>query len=322
MGSESQYFGGFFYPVPMLQSLHHLTWRRLETQTLCSLYDMMLISSRSTQSLFSIEDEHMFRVCPPDQLTGQVLNKMLKSKGITHVAVLRRGDNWADEVYNGFTELWGTDNILVDIRYSHDAINFGKELGEISDALSASVSNGVSIDDVGVIALCFAEIEPIVNEATSFPLLMEVAWFGSESTAWLDQSKYIDSISGFDRLGVYSPIYTVAGNNKWENLAERYQGLTGEHPDRDVGYDYDAAWLMALTIMESGSHDRKTLAEALPGVASSYVGATGMIGLDEYGDRDNAPYDIVGYVLENNETICLIVGYYDGETQEVSWYTP
>jgi branched-chain amino acid transport system substrate-binding protein len=313
-----------------IQELHHVGIRYVigSNCVACTAYsyiqdnDMLLVSSRSTQSLFSIEDEHMFRVCPPGPRTGQVIKKMIESKGITHVAVLRRGDSWADEVYDRFMELWETDNILADIRYPHDSIDFGEELGEISDAISGSISNGVPIGEVGVIALGFAEIEPIVNEALSFPLLMEVTWFGSESTAMLDQSKYVDSIAGFDRLGMYSPIYTVAGNDKWENLAETYTELTGEQPDRDVGYDYDAAWLIALTIMESGSHDRKILAEALPRVASGYIGATGMIGLDKYGDRDNAPYDIMGYVLEDNETICVKVGHYDGVTREITWKIP
>ena len=58
--------------------------------------DMVLVSSRSKQPLFSMEDEHMFRVCPTDKHQGQVISKMLESKGKENIAILRRGDSWAD----------------------------------------------------------------------------------------------------------------------------------------------------------------------------------------------------------------------------------
>jgi hypothetical protein len=44
--------------------------------------------------------------------------------------------------------------------------------------------------------------------------------------------------------------------------------------------------------------------------------------LDEYRDRENGSFDVMGYMLEDGETRCGKVGFYDGETREVSWYTP
>ena len=98
-----------------------------------------------------------------------------------------------------------------------------------------------------------------------------------------------------------------------------YLELTGEEPSTEIGYDYDAAWLFALTLMEPGTSDRTIFAEKISEVASGYEGATGLIRLDEFGDRENASYDILCYVKEGNETISIQVGFYDGETDKVTW---
>jgi branched-chain amino acid transport system substrate-binding protein len=281
--------------------------------------DMMLISSSSTQPLFSIVDEHMFRVCPADDDQAKVIKKMMESRGVSQVAVLRRGDIWADEVYSGFIHLWGLENILIDIRYPAETTDFSKELRELNMVISSTIVDGVSSEKIGVLVLSYAEIEEIVNQTTVFPSLEQVTWFGSEGTAMLDKNKWVDSIEGFGKLGVLSPIYSVASNEHWEILVEKYVELTGEIPDTGVGYDYDAAWLIALTIIQSGSQDRTILSDQLSIVASNYVGVTGSIKLDEYGDRDNASYDIWGYVQQDMETSCIRVGYFDGDSKEVFW---
>ncbi len=75
--------------------------------------DMVLVSSQSMQPLFSIEDEHMFRVCPSDKHQGQVISLMLESKGKQKVAILRRADSWADSIFEYINEYWDPENIFV-----------------------------------------------------------------------------------------------------------------------------------------------------------------------------------------------------------------
>ncbi len=135
----------------------------------------------------------------------------------------------------------------------------------------------------------------------------------------LDKSKWIDSVEGLDQLGLYSPVHSVQDNEKWRNLQDRYVELIGDEPTTDIGYDYDAAWVFALTLMEAGTTDREMFADNIHKVASGFNGATGIVLLDEYGDRKNASYDIWCYVNKDGETISTRVGFYNGEINEIIW---
>lgn len=90
-------------------------------------------------------------------------------------------------------------------------------------------------------------------------------------------------------------------------------------PTTEVGYGYDAAWVFALTLMEADTTDRTVFAEKIFDVASNFEGVTGYVYLDDFGDRENASYDIWIYVNENGETISKKIGFYDGESDKITW---
>jgi len=274
--------------------------------------DMMLVSSRSRQPLFNIVDEHMFRICPHDGDQGIALTRVLEARNITRVAVLRRGDGWADGVFEVFSEEYG-GSIIVDVRYSAESIEFSDELDEIESVILETGS------DVGLLVLSFAEAEEIVNQASEYPVLFTVPWFGGDATAKLDESKYVDSIEGFEQVGLYSVAHTVEYGERWEWLASSYLNLTGVYPVTRVGYDYDAAWLYALTLLEAESFDRGELAETLSVVGAGYRGATGFCRFDDAGDRVNACYDVWGYLAVDGVTVCRRVGFVDG-SGSVAWF--
>lgn len=275
--------------------------------------DMMLVSSRSRQPLFNIVDEHMFRICPHDGDQGIALTRVLEAWNISCVVVLRRGDGWADGVFEVFSEEYG-GSIIVDVRYAAESIEFSEELDKLE-----SVVNDSGSSDVGLLVLSFAEAEEIVTQASEYPVLFDIPWFGADGTVGLDESKYVDSIEGFEQVGLYSMAHTVEYGEKWEWLASSYLNLTGVYPVTRVGYDYDAAWLYALTLLEAESFDRGVLAETMPVVGAGYRGVTGFCRFDAAGDRVNACYDVWGYAMVDGVTVCERVGFIDG-FGSVTWY--
>lgn len=269
-------------------------------------HDMMLVSSRSRQPDFNMVDEHMFRICPHDGDQGISLARVLEARNISRVAVLRRGDAWGDGVFTVFSEAYGGD-ILVDVRYAAESVEFSDELARVEGALS-----GVDSSGVGLFVLSFAEVEEIIAQTSGYHIVFDVPWFGADATANLDESKYVDSIEGFEQVGLCSVAHTVEYGEKWDWLASSYMNLTGVYPMTRVGYDYDAAWLYALTLLEAESFDRSVLAETMPRVGAGYRGATGFCRFDEAGDRVNACYDVWGYVEVDGVTVCERVGFIDG----------
>ena len=80
---------------------------------------------------------------------------------------MRRGDGWADGVFEVFSEEYG-GSIIVDVRYSAESIEFSDELDEIESVIRETGS------DVGLLVLSFAEAEEIVNQASEYPVLFTV----------------------------------------------------------------------------------------------------------------------------------------------------
>ncbi len=277
-------------------------------------HDMMLVSSRSRQPDFNMVDEHMFRVCPHDGDQGIALARVLESKDITDVAVLRRGDSRADAIFEAFNEEYVGD-VLVDIRYPAESTEFRDELASIE----SSISELEDSSHVGLLVLSYAEVETLVDQASSYSSVIGVPWFGADATAKLDESQFVDSIEGFEAVGLYSVTHSVEYGEKWDQLVSWYFEVTGVYPESVVGYDYDAAWLYALTLLEADSFERSVLAEALPKVGAGYRGVTGFIVLDVAGDRLNASYDVWGYVVESGVTVCRRLGYIEGSSGSVFW---
>ena len=275
--------------------------------------DMMLVSSRSRQPDFNMVDEHMFRVCPHHGDQGIAIARVLESRNISRVAVLRRGDSWADDVFEAFSEEYA-GNVSVDVRYPSESTEFNEYLNEIESAINETGSSGT-----GLLVLSYAEVAAMFEQASEYPLVLGVPWFGADSTVGLDESTHVDSVEGFEKVGLYSVAHTVEYGEKWDWLASSFLNVTGVYPETRIGYDYDAAWLYALTLLEADSFNRSVLAETMPVVGAGYRGATGFVCLDEAGDRVNACYDVWGYVVGDGATVCRRVGYFDGSSGFVVW---
>ena len=282
-------------------------------------HDMILVSPFSQQNLFHIADEHMFRVCPVDIHNARPIQKLTESLGIKKAVLLLWEGNIGDDLYEGFNTTWINKTILQEIRYDGGTTDFKFQLGILNETVHNAIENGTPQEELGIIALSLGEIVRIFNQTEDYTTLRELSWIGYEGTTMLDKSKWIDSVEGLDQLGLYSPVHSVQDNEKWRNLQDRYVELIGDEPTTDIGYDYDAAWVFALTLMEAGTTDREMFALNIHKVASGFNGATGIVLLDEYGDRKNASYDIWCYVDKDGETISNRVGFYNGETNEIIW---
>ena len=88
-----------------------------------------------------------------------------------------------------------------------------------------------------------------------------------------------------------------------------------------TAFQYDACWLLAETIIETGSADACVIADSLIPISDSIYGLTGCLALDENGDRLPQLYDIKGFYEDpaTGEYKEGTFGSYDGNTTEVIW---
>ena len=88
---------------------------------------------------------------------------------------------------------------------------------------------------------------------------------------------------------------------------------------RYTGNLYDAVWLSALTVIQTGEYDNVTFIETFPEVARDYNGVSGNCNLDQYGDRLNAGYNIYKYVLRGENVYLKEIGYCDTSLPGIQW---
>jgi hypothetical protein len=85
-------------------------------------------------------------------------------------------------------------------------------------------------------------------------------------------------------------------------------------------YLYDAAWVVAKSILETGSYDTEKVVAVLPSLCDDFHGVSGWCRLNEYGDRVPPPYDVcyyapgIGKLSEN-----YIAGTYNPNAKEMTW---
>jgi branched-chain amino acid transport system substrate-binding protein len=149
----------------------------------CNDNDMLMWSSSSTSPLLAIADDNLFRMCPTDLIQAPAIAEMLWSAGIEAIILIQRGDAWADGIYNylepAYTAKGGV--ILEKIRYAGEATEFANYLQTAEDLAEDAVAD-YGADAVGVEIISFAEFVVMMSQASDFPTVYDLTWFGSDGT--------------------------------------------------------------------------------------------------------------------------------------------
>jgi hypothetical protein len=123
----------------------------------------------------------------------------------------------------------------------------------------------------------------------------------------------------------HSPRPSPTYSSKFEELAVRYEDVTGNELSFYEACTADATWLLAMSILEIRSTTGTPqlcgtdVVNVFPDVASRYFGYTGWCLLNEAGDRMRTNYDIWGYGFIDGYPDHVYYGYYEAFTGKVHW---
>ena len=232
-------------------------------------------------------------------------------------------NNWAvgleEAVAERFTDLGGAFPEPPEdrIRYSQGQEDFSAE----ASALNAAVTNGYSLDEVGVLFIGYDEVTDFFTEASSDALLSTVKWYGSDATVRNQEMVDDPTVSDFAMLVDYPcSIFDITQSAKYETVRQHCIDTLGREPDLYAYMAYDAVWVIAYTLMTVDDYDSEAAKAVLPTVVQNYFGASGWIELDENGDRTAVAYNIL-QIMESAETYnWKIIGKYILAADSVIWY--
>lgn|GEM_PF-524246 len=252
---------------------------------------IILISHGSTAASLSIPSDNVFRLLPDDTNQAEAMANLMLDDGVKEIVPVWRGDVWGDGLYEATkTRFEGPGGIVLDgVRYSPET-DFSNELEPLRSKVDRAVSE-YGRDRVAVYFLGFGEagtfFKRVANTSVS-----NVKWYGSDGTA-LDNNLINDREAA--RFAVKTrfsnPSFSIENKEKYRRLEEKAKARVG------MSYlyaftAYDALWLSTLTYIASNkSSDVNILKKTLVNTASSYDGATGLIMLNDAGDRKFASYD-------------------------------
>ncbi len=284
---------------------------------------MLMISPSSTSPTLAIANDRFFRICPADTAMPPALADAIWSYGIREVIVIQRGDSWGDGMINQFTPLFTANGGVVSevVRYPAETTDFCPALMEARTLGEEAIARmGGDASKVGVLLLAFDEAAQILKQVSQCEILYNLVWFGADSTA---QSTDIirDSPLEANHLKLFSLLPQNPSNStKYTALAARYEEATHEGFTVYRAYLYDAAWVLAKSIIETGSDNATRVAEALPSVCENHYGATGWCRLNEYGDRAPPTFGIWYYAPgATTPSVCLQAGTYNPDTRSTTW---
>lgn len=280
--------------------------------------DMLMISSSSTSPLLAIPNDRLFRICPTDFVQGPAISNMWKSWGVDAILIFQRGDSWADGIYNVLIpEMEKVDLALIErVRYAAEVTEFSSYLATMDDLIGDAIAE-YGADRVGIQTISFDEQVVMMSQTADYPNVRSVIFMGTESSG--RSQRMIDDAGGLQNAGGgFSSLMTPAKSWKWVSLDERFYDLVAQPASFYTGTSYDAAYALALSVIEAGSVDANDIAPLWPTVPRNYYGTTGWVDLDVNGDRAAGVFDIWGFSTTDADGF-RSYGQYSGIDLSVTW---
>ncbi|MEZ0345479.1 MAG: ABC transporter substrate-binding protein [Infirmifilum sp.] len=250
-------------------------------------HHLVVISQSSTAIALAISGDYIFRVVPPDTYQGQALAKYVMFRGFKKAVAIYRNDAWGVGLFESFAKTFQALGGTVEgVAYDPSAREFTAEVARAAD-LAQRLGAGAA-----VVLISFEEGIQIIKLAAQNPALSQLTWFGTDGLARSTKLAAEACSETVALGGLPSTIFVPTSNPLQEAFIARFRQRFGENPDSYSMNAYDAAWLIALSVMLTGDYDGEKIASVLPQVASRYYGITGTIQLDENGDRKAGDYGV------------------------------
>jgi branched-chain amino acid transport system substrate-binding protein len=285
--------------------------------------DVILISYSSTSPLLSIEGDNLLRLVPDDIYQGKIIAEKMISDGIKVIVPIWRGDIYGNELYKStkyhFEKLGG--RVEEGITYKPHTGKFATSLHRINfimwnqelEKLSAIVSDAVKkygANSVGVYAISYDEITPILIQSPLYEVLGKVRWYGSDSIAQNHHIiKNVDSALFAMKVNLSNPLYAIDSEaEKSHDLEEVLEEKL--HEVSSITYPalaYDSYWIASLSLDNNSTFNHgnenltKSFNEIVVETAQSFNGISGKIKLNKAGDRSGGNYDF-WIVAKDNDT--------------------
>jgi branched-chain amino acid transport system substrate-binding protein len=283
---------------------------------------VLLVSQFSNDAALAIDD-WLFRFGASETLQSLTMAKVAEEAGVKHLIFVWRDESYLNSLQAATADEAGKLGIEVypeDLRYEPDFEDFTALTGLLNIYVTDLVVNkGVSLMEIGVCAITYNEIVPLMTAAAAHPRLGQVAWTGSDGEALQALTSSHKAAQFAASTGFISTTRRLEKGPRYDHVRDHIRAVLNREPDTSAYNAYDIIWALALAIDEAG-YDSPAVKDILPRVTDEWTkeeGASGHVVLNEFGDRKYAGFDLWRF---NKDMEWAYAGWHDSRTGVINWH--
>ncbi|MCK9278179.1 MAG: ABC transporter substrate-binding protein [Methanoculleus sp.] len=284
-------------------------------RTYADEHGIIIVSILSTAPSLAIPGDNVFRFVPPDTYQADATASLFELDGTAAIVPISRGDIWGDELRNLTATAFEARNGTVydGVRYMPGSEDYA---GMVAD-LDVQIGQAVAVhgkERVGVYAVTFNEIVPIMTAAAETENLTTVRWYGCDGNGLLNSLATTGDTARFAaRTNFTAPaIGNAELDPRSEVVYQKIRDRLGREPDGYSMASYDALWVVTLVGLQTDSPNIAALKAALMETAMWYSCALSEAAEpDPAGDRSTAHYCFLSVEVDGDGYRWVPVAQYD-----------
>jgi len=285
---------------------------------------ILVVSHGSTAPDLAVPDDFIFRFCAQDPAQGRAIARLVYDDGKGYVIPVWRGDPWGDglveKVKTRFEELTGT--FLEGVRYGPEETDFSEEAADLATKVSSALEDpDIDETNLAVLHISFEEVNAFMTACLAHDVLDDVEWYGSDGTCLSGAMLEDSSVRVFAAAVNYTcTTFTPTKSDKYWKVHDKLVAELEREPDSYAYVAYDIVWALTHSLFTVNNYDSEAVRAVLPEVTASLFGASGLIVLDENGDRTHGDYDLWRIVeVDTGVYDWKLVGTWLYDTDSITW---
>ncbi|RJP22209.1 MAG: hypothetical protein C4527_22215 [Candidatus Omnitrophota bacterium] len=209
--------------------------------------DMLLVSPTSTAVSLAIAGDTLIRLAPDDSKQAGVIAKEIQWNGITKIFGIARNDEFGNSLSQAMidwiTEMNGEYRVVT--QYAPNTEDYTTHLQVLNQQVEAAAAE-IGAASVAVHLISYEEATHIFRQASAFPALTSVAWFGCDGTGGApvflnDPIAAEFAVATRFSSPAFAPI--APSLQIWEGLKNRLQTVWNHRSNLLSVLTYDSVWL-------------------------------------------------------------------------------
>ncbi|HII47590.1 ABC transporter substrate-binding protein [Pyrobaculum aerophilum] len=284
---------------------------------------IILFSAWSTSSLLAIPNDWLYRIVGTDAKQIRAIGAILKELGVKNVALIYRKDTYGEGLYLELQKEAARRGFkLVSVAaYDPDPKAFPQAAPEAVRKISSEVKDLVGPDFALVIVSFEDDGAVVLKTIAQDPVLSKARLIGTEGMAYspILLQEGGDVMAKGKIIGTAN--WAIPTTPEYQEFYKKFKAKCGAEPITPAPQSYDIIKMLGEIMATIGTDDPDKVRATLEqwGKQGTYKGATGVVLLDENGDRANPSFILWSVAIKDGKPTYIDVGYYNYDKDSIEF---